>query len=737
MSNLQGDAAEDQKCAANSASSRTAEKKPEIDTSCDYFPISLAHASEKELCLLPGIGEQRAQAILRLCSTQVRVTLDHLVRETHIPVGDWVKLYLGKKIWLFFDPQVAHEIFVTPVSRNDNLPTEESEENIKSLHEKIQALKEELSEVQTLAQERESKLRQDLSEQESYYEVKVQREREAYELKITQAQNMLFDECQQQRVHFEQEYQRLQQHYEKELGDLKEELEGKEGLIQELVSARKSNAEKISAVRRSVSSGLPSPFKNPIVGIQRADKKPESPVGKDGASLSSPQKSQPVPGGVSGVKSEVGSQTKVQFVKTEFQSAPSGIAFPSQQGYTQYQTQSGSQAASSVSALPPQHGVPSQPSFQTACLVSFQPPQCGLPFQHGVQPLCQNHDRVASFNGQTAVSHVHVTPKPSVFGGPPLGLQHVTDQSLGVNYQDNLYSIPVAENDVSAQGMSRTFLVPPQQQLGVSNLNMPMGQSAPYRVSGSQIPVQGEGFVGITTNLPGENLTGHASVQETSRRGSNPVRNRPSPDRYFGYCQQQSEESEEEYEEWYRPHRRQARRRSKSPPRPKMPTFSGEENDWESFIYQFDRIAARQGWDTAKKGSRLIDCLSGCALDYVVKHQLSGYCELVRCLERRFNVKDPPSAARRQVSLASQTEDESIEEFSQRIYSLTVDAYPKARRSTVDDIAVEAFLKGCRDKPSAEVTLDKEPRSVEEALRLMNTASANRQALSSTAKSGN
>jgi hypothetical protein len=168
-----------------------------------------------------------------------------------------------------------------------------------------------------------------------------------------------------------------------------------------------------------------------------------------------------------------------------------------------------------------------------------------------------------------------------------------------------------------------------------------------------------------------------------------------------------------------------------------MLTFKGKDNNWESFIFQFDRVAARQGWSNAKEGSRLVDSFSDRALEFAVKLRLTEYQELVRCQERRFNEKDPPSVAHRKVTSARQKEDKSIEEFSQRIYFLTVDAYPEARQRTINEISVEAFLRGCRDKHAAEVSLEKEPQNVEEALRLMKSAVANHKALfGSASKTG-
>jgi hypothetical protein len=116
--------------------------------------------------------------------------------------------------------------------------------------------------------------------------------------------------------------------------------------------------------------------------------------------------------------------------------------------------------------------------------------------------------------------------------------------------------------------------------------------------------------------------------------------------------------------------RRRSRRRSKSPSRPKIPTFSGKEDNWSSFVFQFERVANCQDWSHQKKGSRLIDCLT-----------------------------------------ARQKEEESIEDFVQRVYFLTLDSHPEAHQCMTDEIAVEVFLHGSKDKHAAEITMEKEPRN--------------------------
>jgi hypothetical protein len=52
-----------------------------------------------------------------------------------------------------------------------------------------------------------------------------------------------------------------------------------------------------------------------------------------------------------------------------------------------------------------------------------------------------------------------------------------------------------------------------------------------------------------------------------------------------------------------------------------------------------------------------------------------------------------------------QQESEPLEEFSQRIYFMALDGFDKGNPEVVDQIATEAFLRGCRDKEAARSVL--------------------------------
>ncbi|CAC5392532.1 unnamed protein product [Mytilus coruscus] len=215
-----------------------------------------------------------------------------------------------------------------------------------------------------------------------------------------------------------------------------------------------------------------------------------------------------------------------------------------------------------------------------------------------------------------------------------------------------------------------------------------------------------------------------------------------TPERHRGRgrkrCQRESSSSSEdsidrESSRWKESH---ARERSKSPQLPKMPVFTGSGNlSWEAFVYQFERTASRRNWDDAKKTCRFLDCLSEVALEYARRSHISKYDELRKFMKRRFSTKEEASAARRQLQYIRQLDGETIEEYAERLHFLTMDRYYRSKNDTIDQIDTEAFLRGCQEKEAARIVIEKNPRTINEALKWIKSSLANQKAIYGARKS--
>lgn len=177
-----------------------------------------------------------------------------------------------------------------------------------------------------------------------------------------------------------------------------------------------------------------------------------------------------------------------------------------------------------------------------------------------------------------------------------------------------------------------------------------------------------------------------------------------------------------------------SRSRSKSPQIQTMPVFKGSDSpNWESFIYQFERVAAHRGWSANKKAFRLLDCLGDVALEYARRVNKNGdYKDLKRHLKQRFSRKEVPILARRQLPFTKQLENENVEEFAQRVYFLVLDGYESCEGNMIEEIATETFLLGCRDKEAAMMAMDREPTTMQKAVKYVKNAIANYRALYGT-----
>ena len=166
------------------------------------------------------------------------------------------------------------------------------------------------------------------------------------------------------------------------------------------------------------------------------------------------------------------------------------------------------------------------------------------------------------------------------------------------------------------------------------------------------------------------------------------------------------------------------RMQAREPPAPRMATYDGK-HDWRSYMLQFGRMARRYGWRGDDRLDRLTDSLRGKALDFYGSLDVEvrdDYDRLVQKLDNRFGRKDPPASVRRQLSALRQGAEESLEEFAEKAQKLANDCYPEAYDNGTEilqTMAMEAFLRGCLHQSAALQVLNKEPRNLEIALRLM------------------
>ena len=127
---------------------------------------------------------------------------------------------------------------------------------------------------------------------------------------------------------------------------------------------------------------------------------------------------------------------------------------------------------------------------------------------------------------------------------------------------------------------------------------------------------------------------------------------------------------------------------------------------------------------------RLFDCLAETALEYASKSKgRHSYKELKKELGLRFDLREPPTAARQNLYLMKQSEDESLEAYLQRVLTAAMHGLKTSDNSTMQLLATEAFLRGCKHKEAAALVSNEAPQTIQEACQKIKTVLANRKAI--------
>ena len=164
-----------------------------------------------------------------------------------------------------------------------------------------------------------------------------------------------------------------------------------------------------------------------------------------------------------------------------------------------------------------------------------------------------------------------------------------------------------------------------------------------------------------------------------------------------------------------------------SPAPPKLSTYDGK-TEWKPYILQFNHIAKKYNWTEAEKLDKLIECLRDRALKFFSSRSEAAqgnFNLLCYQMKERFDRKDQPHIIRRQLQEIKQDPDESIEEFAERIEELATEGYGGMPDYFKNTVTIDAFLRGCIEKRSALVALDKDPKTLTEATQYMKSAITN------------
>ena len=130
--------------------------------------------------------------------------------------------------------------------------------------------------------------------------------------------------------------------------------------------------------------------------------------------------------------------------------------------------------------------------------------------------------------------------------------------------------------------------------------------------------------------------------------------------------------------------------------------------------------------------SKLKECLRDRAVSYYCRlhdHEKDTYVKHCDCLNNRYGRKDPPHTLRHQLQSIKQLVDEDLESYAERVQQLAYDAHPDALDQTIQDAAVDAFLRGCKEKRAAFSAMERPPNTLNQAIGEIKSSFHNQKAL--------
>ena len=155
----------------------------------------------------------------------------------------------------------------------------------------------------------------------------------------------------------------------------------------------------------------------------------------------------------------------------------------------------------------------------------------------------------------------------------------------------------------------------------------------------------------------------------------------------------------------------------------RVPEFKGNRSSWHSYLVQFNTIMKMNDCDDNEvKVCKLVEALRGKALDYFeslpeeLRLEFESLCSM---FEGRFGRQEAPATMRSKLKCITQGVEETLAEFGERALKVTSEGYVGMTGQWVQALAVDAFLMGCLDKRSVLSSMDKEPQTIDEAVKLM------------------
>ena len=158
-------------------------------------------------------------------------------------------------------------------------------------------------------------------------------------------------------------------------------------------------------------------------------------------------------------------------------------------------------------------------------------------------------------------------------------------------------------------------------------------------------------------------------------------------------------------------------------PKPFFPSFSGKQEEWESFWLKFELLSERYRWSPQKQREQLLLSLKDEALNFAanLSPEIRNDSFLfIQALKERFAHTTPAETVRANLNNIKKTSKESIQEYASRVRTLMAKGYPDiGSTETFNQMTIHHFLQGLSDQAIAYEVLTKKPSNLTEAIDMI------------------
>ena len=152
----------------------------------------------------------------------------------------------------------------------------------------------------------------------------------------------------------------------------------------------------------------------------------------------------------------------------------------------------------------------------------------------------------------------------------------------------------------------------------------------------------------------------------------------------------------------------------------KVAIYDGK-TSWKDYLVQFELAAQENGWDRHTRAIRLACSLRGSAqalLSDLTPDIRQNYSRLVTTLTERFEPQNQCEIYKAQLKQRIRRRDEALPELAQDIKRLTRMAYPSAFVDLRDTLSKDSFIEALNDADMELFICQKEPETIDDAVRL-------------------